>query len=247
MVTLTTAEESPFRNGIVECHNLVVSESIKKTIQDVKCLPEVALAWAISAKNSLQNHGGFSPNQLVFGHNINLPSVLTDALPALETSTSSDIIMKNMDAMQKTRESYIQGGSSKRIRRALRHNVRTYADERYCNGDKVYYRRKNFKRWKVAGVILGQDGQYVLVPHGGAHHHVHLCQLMKIHDARKSCSSDTRKKTTSSSCMSGGGSSDCVNIDFSNQSINQIDFDNNKDGTLMFERTEDDVDEETNN
>ena len=47
---------------------------------------------------------------------------------------------------------------------------------------------------------------------------------MKIHDARKLCSSDTSTKTTSSSCMSGGGSSDCVNIDFSNQSINQIDL-----------------------
>ena len=47
--------------------------------------------------------------------------------------------------------------------------------------------------------------------------------------------------------MSGGGSSDCVNIDFSNQSINQIDFDDNEDGILMFERTEDDVNEETNN
>ena len=44
VVTLTTAEESPFSNGTVEHYNLVVSESMKKTIQDVKCLPEVALA-----------------------------------------------------------------------------------------------------------------------------------------------------------------------------------------------------------
>ena len=72
VVTLTTAGESPFSNGTVECHNLVISESIKKTIRYVKCLPEVSLAWAISVKNSLQNYGGFSPNQLVFGHNINL-------------------------------------------------------------------------------------------------------------------------------------------------------------------------------
>ena len=140
VVTLTTAGECPFSNGTVEHHNLVVSESMKKTIQDVKCLPEVALAWAISAKNSLQSHGGFSLNQLVFGHNINLPSVLTDDLPALETSTSNDIIRKNMEAMWKARESYIQVESSECIRRALRHNVRTYANERYCNGDKVYYR-----------------------------------------------------------------------------------------------------------
>ena len=136
VVTLTTARESPFSNGTVECHNFVVSESMKKSIQYVKCLPEVALAWAISAKNFLQNHGGFSPNQLVFGHNINLPSVLTDALPALENSTSSDIIRKNKEAMWKAKESYIQAESSKHTRGAPRHNVRTYADERYCNSDK---------------------------------------------------------------------------------------------------------------
>ena len=43
LITLTTAAESPFSNGTVERHNLVVSESMKKAIQDVKCLPEVAL------------------------------------------------------------------------------------------------------------------------------------------------------------------------------------------------------------
>ena len=50
VVSLTTAGESPFSNGTVEHHDLVVSESMKKAIQDVKCLPEVALAWAISTK-----------------------------------------------------------------------------------------------------------------------------------------------------------------------------------------------------
>ena len=88
--------------------------------------------------------------------------------------------------------------------------------------------------------VLGQGGQYVLVRHGGAYYRVrvHPCQLMKIHDVGKPCSSDTSTKTISSSCMSGGGSSDCVNIDFSNQSINQIDFGDNEDGIFMFELTE---------
>ena len=59
---------------------------------------------------------------------------------------------------------------------------------------------------------------------------------MKIHDARKPCSSDTSTKTTSSLCMSGGGSSDCVNVDFSNQSINFGDNeDDNEDRIFMFE------------
>ena len=85
-----------------------------------------------------------------------------------------------MEAMRKARERYIQGESSERIRRALRHNVRTHADESYCNGDKVYHRQKNFKGWKGPGVVLGQDGQYVLVRHGGAFNRVHPCQLMKF-------------------------------------------------------------------
>ena len=45
VVTLTTAGESSFSNGSVERHNLVVSESLKKTVQDVKCLLQVALVW----------------------------------------------------------------------------------------------------------------------------------------------------------------------------------------------------------
>ena len=80
----TTAGESPFSNGIVERHNKIIFEAFMKTMEDVTCEAEVALAWAISAKNALQNRGGYSPNQLVFGHNTNTPSVLSDDLPALE-------------------------------------------------------------------------------------------------------------------------------------------------------------------
>ena len=43
VVTLAAAGKSPFNNGTVEHHDLVVSESMKNTIQHVKCLPEVAL------------------------------------------------------------------------------------------------------------------------------------------------------------------------------------------------------------
>ena len=75
--TATTAAESPFSNGMVERHNFIIAEAMHKTIEDVRCEPKVALAWAVCAKNSLQNYNGFCPNQLVFGHNINIPCVLT--------------------------------------------------------------------------------------------------------------------------------------------------------------------------
>ena len=47
---------------------------------------EIALAWAVNAKSSMQNHNGFSPIQLVLGTNPNLPSVSTNGLPAMENS-----------------------------------------------------------------------------------------------------------------------------------------------------------------
>ena len=178
--TTTTAAESPFSNGMVERHNLIIAEAMYKTIEDVHCEPKVALAWAVCAKNALQNYNGFCSNQLVFGHNINIPCVLTDDLPALESSTTSDIIRENMNAMHVARQKYIEAQSSEKIRRALRHKVRTYADVKYVNGDRVYYLRKNFKGWKGPAVVLGQDGQFVLVRHGGAYFRVHPCQLMKV-------------------------------------------------------------------
>ena len=103
-----------------------------------------------------------------------------DKLPALESSTTSDIIRKNMTAMHVARQKFIESESSEKIRRALRHKVRSYANVKYSNGDKVYYKRKNFKGWKGPGVVLGQDGQFVLLRHGGAYYRVHPCQIMKV-------------------------------------------------------------------
>ena len=56
-------------------------------MEDAKRDMETALACAVSAKNALQNRGGYSPNQSVFGTNVNLPSVITDLASALESFT----------------------------------------------------------------------------------------------------------------------------------------------------------------
>ena len=44
----------------------------------------------------------------------------------------------------------------------------------------VYYKRQNYKGWKGPAVVLGQDGQNVLVRHGGAFYRVHPCHLLKL-------------------------------------------------------------------
>ena len=83
--TSTTPGEAPFSNGIVERNNKILYESMMITMEDSKCGMSTTLAWAVSAKNSLHNVNGYSPNQLVFGVNVTLPSVLTDKPPALDS------------------------------------------------------------------------------------------------------------------------------------------------------------------
>ena len=127
--TSTTPGESPFSNGIkVERGNAMLYETMMKTMEDVNCNMETALAWAVSAKNTLQNISGYSPNQLVFGSNFILPSVDSDAPPAMNTATSSDLVRENVNASHKARENFVKSESSDRIRRALRYNVHTYLE-----------------------------------------------------------------------------------------------------------------------
>ena len=64
----TTAAMSPSSNGFIEQH-AVLGLKVTKTINSTNCDLETAIVWADSAKNSLTNSNGFSPNQLVFSKN----------------------------------------------------------------------------------------------------------------------------------------------------------------------------------
>ena len=116
---LTTAAESPFSNGVCERHNGLIGEMTEKVYQDVKCPLPIALMWATHAKNALINISGFSPYQLVFGMNPNVPGVTSSNLPALEGKSPSETVVTHLNSLQKAREAYIKAESSERLRRAL--------------------------------------------------------------------------------------------------------------------------------
>ena len=160
---ITTAAEAPWSNGLVEKHNHLIGDAVYKITEDVKCSIEIALCWAVNAKNSLQNINGFSPYQLVFGRNPNLPSVLFDKLPALEGVSESQLIADQLNALHKARLETIQMEASEKLRRALRAKVRTHNDIRYIQGEEVFYKQDDCKRWKGPGKVIGQDGSKVLI------------------------------------------------------------------------------------
>ena len=176
----TTAAESPWSNGLVERHNAVLGLTVSKTMEDIKCDLNLAVAWAISAKNSLKNVHGYSPNQLVFGKNPNYPSVCDNKIPALEGKTSSKVVAENLNAMHAARQGFIKSESSDKIRRALKHQTRTHSDVHYSNGDLVYYKRNDCETWKGRGSVIGQDGQRILIKHGSSYVRVHSCRLQMV-------------------------------------------------------------------
>ena len=122
----------------------------------------------MNAKNSLHNVHGFSPYQLVFGRNPNLPCVLINKAPANQQPVIQQAAA-NLNAMHKARAAFMQSEASEKIRRALRHNVSSSVDTKYVTGDVVYYKRNDCSRWRGPGKVLGQDGAQVLIRHGGVY------------------------------------------------------------------------------
>lgn len=125
----TTAAYSPWSNGLLERHNHTLTEIVTKVRASNGCDWETALDWALMAKNTLQNVHGYSPHQLVFGQNPNLPSVLIDKPPALEGTTKSEWVAKHISALHAARKAFTEAECSERIRRALRKQLR-HTDER---------------------------------------------------------------------------------------------------------------------
>ena len=71
----------PNQNGTNERNHSIVDRMIEKMqFEDKELKDDVALCWALAAKNSLENYQGFSPGQLTFGENTMLPALHSEKL-----------------------------------------------------------------------------------------------------------------------------------------------------------------------
>ena len=52
IIVCTTPAESPWSNRLNECHNGILGEMVKKTLEDTHCSFEIALAWAMCQKHT---------------------------------------------------------------------------------------------------------------------------------------------------------------------------------------------------
>ena len=109
----TTGAEASWSNGLVERHHAIIEHNNHKVMDDTKCGLDMAIPWVNCAKNSLGNVYGFSPNQLVFGRNINLPSVHHDKLQ--NELCKSNVIAKHLIVLHKTRQAFIAHESCEKL------------------------------------------------------------------------------------------------------------------------------------
>ena len=109
------------------------------------------------AKNSHQMTHGCSSYQLVFGKNPNLPNVMSEQLPALEGTTTSEISATHLNSLHAARRALIQSEAEERIRRALRSKVQA-AEKHYTPGELVYYKREGHEKWLGPAKVMFQDG-----------------------------------------------------------------------------------------
>ena len=164
----TTAADSPFQNGLCEKIHSVTDNMLMRLQEQCPNTPiEVLLCWANMARNSLQMWHGFSSYQLVFGKNPNLPNILTDGLPALSGTTTSEVLTTHLNALHAARKAFIESEAHERIRRALRSKVRA-SEQHFENGNRVYYKREGSDRWLGPAKVIFQDGKVIFIRHGGS-------------------------------------------------------------------------------
>ena len=137
--TTFTAAYSPHRNGVNERNHCVVDRMmIKMRLEDLSLSAEVALTWALVAKNTLQNVSGFSPFQIVFGKAPQLPSVYTAGPPGLEEVVMDKAVANHINALHMARQAYIAGESDKVLKGMLKQRIYTRGDE-IDRGDWIYF------------------------------------------------------------------------------------------------------------
>ena len=74
----------------------------------------------------LINNNGFSPFQLVFGRNCNLPNTLNDTLPALDISNYSSDLANYIYALYAARQAFVSLESSNKNKLTLKKNISNY-------------------------------------------------------------------------------------------------------------------------
>ncbi len=176
---LTTGANSPWQNGIVERNHATTDAIVNAVKRDHPSMRlSVALAWAVTAVNSMSSVRGFSPFQLVLGRNPKLPNILNDPPPAWEIPQKSKVLIETLEAIHATRLNYTKAERCDRIRKALKAKIRV-ADTIYEKGDIVYFKKEGEETWRGPAKVVFQDSKVIFIRIGSIYYRVSANRLIK--------------------------------------------------------------------
>jgi hypothetical protein len=135
-------------------------------------------------------------------------------------------------AREIARQAYISAESSDRVKRALRHPIRT-SEEMFSHKDKIFYKRDDSNRWRGPATVIGQDGKIVFVRHGSRLLRVAVCRCVKVKDsfgnnesidASTSSNDDVQIDSNSDLISKSNGENSSIQIDSDSES--ELEFEN---------------------
>ena len=156
-----TAAYSPQQNGANERNHAICDNMMKKMrSEDPSLTADVALTWALVAKNSLDNISGFSPFQIVFGEQPKLPSVYTAGPPGMEEVVMNKAVADHINALFLAREAYTAGESDRILKAALKQRIYKRGED-VKTGDWIYFNKvlsECVPRMENHSMLLELDG-----------------------------------------------------------------------------------------
>jgi len=174
-----TSSYSPQQNGLNERNHGLVDIMVEKIRRDYpKMTMQEAVNEAAFAKNCIiQQHGGFSPFQLVYGRNPGIPGASESSTGGLEELSPGELTRGIFDRMNKIIVEFQQQERDWRYKTALKANLPTTTDVIMELGDQVVYKDgKDGKRYDAK--IVGFEGPIALLRRGNTDRRVPIAELL---------------------------------------------------------------------
>jgi len=153
ILTLSTAAQAHWSNNIVERYKITLKSIFPAMLREIfNVSAQEVLDLACHAKNSMGQHNGASPYQLLCGSTPRFRVALPDALPALSDRrvAADEAVYHLLDLLHAARDAHTQAEASSSLRRALARNAASVPVRNYEVGDAVYV-------W-TDGVEVGRGG-----------------------------------------------------------------------------------------
>ena len=94
----------------------------------------------------------------------------SDKPPAQSQSTIGEHVLRNLQVLHLSRESFVKQESCERLRK-------TRNTLHFMNGDSVFYKRNNRSEWHGPVKVLDKDSHQYLLKHSGIYVRVHPCRM----------------------------------------------------------------------